>query len=69
MRLRGLKPASRRAQRRADASAMMTIEYALNGPGNRESTPAGVIIDGAVYRLQGEPPPAKAGIWFGHVAP
>ena len=47
---------------------MITVEYALNGPGDPTSTPGGVIIDGAVYRLQGEPPTAKGGSWFtGHV--
>jgi hypothetical protein len=43
---------------------MTTVEYAMNGPDNVGSTPGGVIIDGAVYQLQGEPPTAKGGNWF-----
>jgi hypothetical protein len=46
---------------------MMTVEYPVS-PLGRESNAAGVIIDGVVYTLQGEPPTAKGGSWFtGHV--
>jgi hypothetical protein len=47
----------------------MTVEYALNGPDGSQSNAAGVFIDGALYTLQGEPPKATGGNWFGHVAP
>jgi len=47
----------------------MTVEYALNGPDRSQSNAAGVFIDGILYTLQGEPPKAKGGNWFGHVAP
>ena len=48
---------------------MMTIEYAVNGPDRGASNAAGVFIDGILSTLQGEPPIAKGGNWFGHVAP
>ncbi len=47
---------------------MLTVEYPLNGADGLGSTPGGVIIDFAVYTLQGEPPVAKGGNWWtGHV--
>ena len=47
----------------------MTIEYALNGADRSQGNAAGVYIDGVIYPLQGEPPIAHSGNWFGHVAP
>jgi hypothetical protein len=47
---------------------MLTIEYPMTGADGYESTPAGIIIDFAVYTLQGEPPIARGGNWWtGHV--
>jgi hypothetical protein len=47
----------------------MTIEYALNGPDSSQGNSAGVFIDGILYTLAGEPPIAKGGNWWTHVAP
>ena len=46
----------------AQAAAGVTYAYAVNPFGRNEwSTAAGVVIDGVVYRLAGEPPTAPCG--------
>ena len=39
-------------------------EYRPSGLPSSQGNAAGVIIDGVVYTLQGEPPTAKPGSWF-----
>jgi len=44
----------------------MTYEYPLSAASRNEwSTPAGVIIDGACYSLEGEPLPYPPSVHFG----
>ena len=46
--------------------AGMTVEYAVDPLGRNEwSCAAGVVIDGAVYTLQGEPPTGKPSVHVG----
>lgn len=43
----------------------LIVEYPADSLGRGEwSTALGIVIDGAGYTLQGEPPPAKGGNWF-----
>jgi hypothetical protein len=43
-------------------SGAVSVEYALS-PDPDDYTPSGVLIDGAIYSLAGQPPAAKSRGW------